>query len=58
MKKEPNINRRDVVDANKTLAEKKDLLTGEGPYLFIPEWRNPMPHMYGVLDTNVVYESG
>ena len=58
MKRQPNINRRDVAEVNKTLAEKKDQLTGEGPYLFIPEWRDPLPHMYGVLDTNVVFEQG
>jgi hypothetical protein len=58
MQKYPNVNRRDVADVNKTKAERKDQLTGEGPYLFIPEWRNPKPQMYGVLDTNVVFESG
>jgi len=58
MKRQPNINRRDVADVNKTKAERKDELTGEGPYLFIPEWRDPLPHTYGVLDTNVVFEQG
>lgn len=56
MKRQPNVNRRDVPDIYKTKAERKDQLTGEGPYLFIPDWRNPMPRMYGVLDTNVVFE--
>lgn len=56
MKKHPNINRRDVADVNKTKSEKKDQLVSEGPYLFLPEWRNPLPHTYGVLDTNVVFE--
>ena len=58
MQRQPNVNRRDVADVNKTKAEKKDALVGEGAYLFIPEWRNPLPQMYGVLDTNVVFEQG
>ena len=41
-----------------TNAEKFDLEESEGPYIFKPDWRNPLPNIYGKLDTNVVYERG
>jgi hypothetical protein len=47
-----------VSSKNKTLAESFDEESSEGPYLFIPEWRNPLPQIFGKLDTNVVYERG
>jgi len=42
----------------KTDEEKKDLFEADGSYIFLPEWRHPLPMSFGKLDTNVVYERG
>lgn len=58
MNHKPNINRRDAIDTNRTEEEKKDNFNGDGSYVFLPEWRHPLPLGFGKLDTNVVYERG
>lgn len=32
--------------------------TAEGAYSFQPEWRDPMPSVYGKLDENVSHQKG
>lgn len=57
-KTKPRINRRDVNMTQLTKEEHYDQENSEGPYIFKPEWRNPLPQGFGQLDTNVIYERG
>lgn len=45
-------------DDKRTLDEKTDAETGEGAYLFIPEWRDPLPKKYSNLNKDVIYQQG
>jgi len=57
-KHEPNVNRMFLGDDKRTLDEKTDAETGEGAYLFIPEWRDPLPKKYSTLNKDVIYQQG
>ena len=43
---------------NKTAEEVGDGTTGDGAYIFRPEWRNPMPKPYSKLVKDVIYQKG
>lgn len=42
----------------KTEEENADSLPGDGPYVFRPEWRDPLPKQYSKLVEDVVYQKG
>lgn len=44
--------------SNFTQTEKVDYGIGDGAYMFIPEWRNPLPTKYGKLSQDVIYQKG
>jgi hypothetical protein len=43
---------------NITEEELADQVPSEGPYIFRPEWRNPLPHPYSKLLEDVIYQKG
>jgi hypothetical protein len=54
----PDIN-RSLVDPGKwTPEEKADAIAGEGAYIFLPDWRDPFPVVYGKLNQEVEYQKG
>lgn len=56
MDKTLGLNRRFAKD--KTKEEIQDTKQGEGHYLFMPEWRDPLPHPYSKLVEDVIYQQG
>lgn len=42
--------------SDKSAAEKMDGFQSEGPYIFRPDWRNPLPHSFGQLETDARYQ--
>jgi hypothetical protein len=42
--------------SDKSVAEKMDDFQSEGPYIFRPDWRNPLPNAFGQLETDARYQ--
>lgn len=53
VRKDRDLNR--MLHLKKTEEERADLKEGDGPYIFKPEWRDPLPQQYSKLVEDVVY---
>ena len=56
IKKDPPVKK--MFGGEPTEEEKHDQAVGEGPYIFFPEWREPLPQDYSMLNEDVIYQQG
>jgi len=50
-----NFNRSNLGQDFLTREEQLDIESGEGAYIFLPQWDNPLPKNFGNLLKNITY---
>jgi hypothetical protein len=53
-----NFNRSNLGQDFLTREEQLDIESGEGAYIFLPQWDNPLPKNFGNLLKNITYQKG